>query len=793
MPISRRGATVVFECVNAMSTLRLSQTFWFSSDSHLSNKIFGRAVVIVVSGLLVGCSLLSGNSGEEPRQERGVDPSGVSYVADGVCAECHEEAVAAWQNSHHDLAMQDATSETVQGDFDDTTFTHFGVTSRFFREGERFFVNTEGPDGELADFELLYTFGVEPLQQYLSPFPGGRLQSLSIAWDTEKKAWFHLYPDERIMPEDPLHWTGRYQNWNHQCAACHSTDLRKRYDRDSDTYRTTWAEIDVGCQACHGPGGDHVALVGNGERTFPGGELGLVAPFSSNDAGREVDTCAPCHSRREALTPVAAHGGSLLDDYLPSRLQVGLYHSDGQILDEVYVYGSFVQSKMHAAGVRCSNCHDPHTLSVRSSGNTLCTQCHRATAVERFPTLQPGNYDTSAHHHHPEGTAGAQCINCHMPDRTYMVVDPRRDHSFRVPRPDLSERLGTPNACITCHGDRDDRWAAQAVADWFGAPAGPHFSGALAAGRRSDQSAVEDLVALSGDTTQSGIVRATALELLQQFGGVGVGAARELLGDPDPLVRVTAAGGVESLPLPMRRVALQPLLEDPVRAVRIEAARSLAEIWTEALGRDPLTSAVAEYLDAEAASADMPPAHLRLGIVRERQGDVVQAETEYRTALTLDPWFIPARFNLANLLNRGSRNAEAEAVLRVGLDYAPEDGELHYSLGLLLAEAGRFEESGELLAEAAGLTNRARVHYNHGLALQRLARLEDAEAALRRARTLDTADPDIVFALARLLVERRQWPEARRFASELVRLLPMAPGPRRLLNDIQLMEQRSRR
>ena len=137
MPVSRRVANVVFECVNAMSRLRLSQTFCFSSDSHLSIKIFGRAVVIVVSGLLVGCSLLPENSGEEPRQQRGVDPSGVSYVADGVCAECHEEAAAAWQNSHHDLAMQDATSETVQGDFDDTTFTHFGVTSRFFREGER--------------------------------------------------------------------------------------------------------------------------------------------------------------------------------------------------------------------------------------------------------------------------------------------------------------------------------------------------------------------------------------------------------------------------------------------------------------------------------------------------------------------------------------------------------------------------------------------------------------------------------------------------------------------------------
>ena len=244
--------------------------------------------------------------------------------------------------------MQEATPETVLGDFNDTAFTHFGVTSRFFQRDGRFFVNTEGPDGAPADFELTYAFGVEPLQQYLAPFPGGRLQSLSIAWDTERNQWFHLYPDERIKPDDPLHWTGRYQNWNLMCADCHSTNLRKNYDVASDTYETTWAEIDVGCQACHGPGASHVELAGAAEEgSNPPEGWGLVSPLtppSGDDQNTEVETCAPCHSRREPLTPVAAHGGTLLDDYLPARLREGLYHPDGQILDEVYVYGSFVQS-----------------------------------------------------------------------------------------------------------------------------------------------------------------------------------------------------------------------------------------------------------------------------------------------------------------------------------------------------------------------------------------------------------------------------------------------------------------
>ncbi|MCY4507404.1 MAG: cytochrome c3 family protein, partial [Acidobacteria bacterium] len=541
------------------------------------------AAAVLAVAVAAACTPPGSNG---PRQSRGTDASGVAYVADADCADCHRPELDAWAGSHHDLAMQVATPETVLGDFDDDAFTHHGVTSRFFRRGDRFFVNTESPDGTPADFELTHILGVEPLQQYLAPFPGGRLQSLPIAWDTGRNRWFHLYPDERIEPDDPLHWTGRYQTWNLQCAACHSTDLRKGYDVEADAYDTTWAEIDVGCQACHGPGERHVALARGGEVPPGGGEVppgggevpaggggddggvpagggdvpadadggggaapiggwGLVAPFSADDPAPELDACAPCHSRREQLTPVAAHGGPLLDDFLPARLAEGLYHPDGQILDEVYVYGSFVQSRMHAAGVRCTDCHDPHRLTLRADGNAVCTQCHRERPVDRFPTLTPGRYDTPAHHRHEAGSPGAQCVNCHMPDRTYMVVDPRRDHGFRVPRPDLSAALGTPTPCTGCHDDRDDAWAAAAVAGWSDAPPPPHFAPALAAGRAGDAAAAPALAALAADRGQPAIVRATALDLLRPLGRTAVDAARTALDDADPLVRATAAGGLE--------------------------------------------------------------------------------------------------------------------------------------------------------------------------------------------------------------------------------------------------------
>ncbi len=702
------------------------------------------------------CQAGTGDTGQPPTQERGSGDTGVAYVDETACAGCHEAEHQAWTGSHHDLAMQPATRETVLGDFADATYTHRGVTSRFFTRDGRFFVNTEGADGQLADFELTYAFGAEPLQQYLAPFPGGRLQSLTIAWDTRRKEWFHLYPDERIAPDDPLHWTGRYQTWNAMCAECHSTNLRKNYDVASDTYRTVWDALDVGCQACHGPGERHVAWARTPDSGVAEGAAaaGLVVDLDDADPVTEIQACAGCHAHRQRISATDRHARPLLDDFLPSTLRDGLYFPDGQIREEVYVWGSFAQSRMYGAGVRCSNCHDSHGLDLAAEGNAVCLQCHRATPVERFPTLRPRRYDTPAHHFHEPGSSGAQCVSCHMPARTYMGVDDRRDHSFRVPRPDLSVALGTPNACTACHADETDAWAADRAAAWWGAPRAPHFGEVLAAARRGDPAAESGLRELAGDVDQPAIVRATALEHLGQYGPAALQPAVAAAADADPSVRAAAAAALERID-PQRRIeALAPLLDDPVRAVRIEAARALTSMPRAALDArqaQRLDAALAELVDAETASADLPGAHLNLGILRLRSGDPGQAERDYRRALELDPGFTPARFNLANLLNLLGNNAEAEMVLQEGIERAPGEGELHYSLGLVLAEEGRFEPAAASLARAAALLpDRPRVRYNLGLVLQRLGRADEAEAALLEANTLNPRDPDVLAALAQL-------------------------------------------
>jgi len=717
----------------------------------------------------------------------------IAYVGDRSCAECHAKESREWLGSHHQRAMQPATDETVLGDFRSAAFTQAGVETRFFKREAKYFVRTEGADGKPADFEIKYTFGVAPLQQYLVEFPGGRLQSLTIAWDIGKKRWFSLYPGEGIAPDDPLHWTGRYQNWNLMCAECHTTNLTKGYDPKADTYQSTWSELHVGCQACHGPGGEHVAWARKGGRGMASGLAVGFKPSDSRhrDARYEVDACATCHSRRSRIAAGEHPGRPLYDTLRPEPLRAGLYHADGQQLDEVYEYGSFRQSKMYQRGVRCTDCHNPHSGKTKAEGNAVCTQCHRTEANPRFPTLAARAYDAPSHHFHEVASPGAQCVNCHMPARNYMLVDPRRDHALRPPRPDLSVKIGTPNACTTCHPNRTAEWAAAAVVKWYGParPTGADWALAMAAGRAGSRDGAPALIAVALDRQLPAIVRAGALDLLRGYGPQGTGVMAALVRDDDPALRLAAAAGLEAVSPAERVAAAAPLLSDRTRAVRIEAARVLAPVPTERLDasqRKALEAAVAEFVEAQMAMADLPASHVNLAVLFAAQGKRELAEGEYLTALRMDPYFGPARANLVALYNAMGRTTDAERVLREGIKRTPNEGELYYSLGLLLAQEKRLGEGAEALGTAARLMpRRARVRYNLGVALDRLSRHGEAEAALLQAFQLDPRDPDIAYATAAFYVQRRRWKRALPIAEQMEAASPDDPRSRQLLEAIR--------
>jgi tetratricopeptide (TPR) repeat protein len=712
-----------------------------------------------------------------------------TFVGRERCAPCHRAAFEAWTGSNHDDAMAEADETTVLGDFDDAVFESGGITSRFYREGDAFMVRTEGPDGEPADYRIAYTFGVEPLQQYLVPFPGGRLQCLSIAWDVERGRWFDLYPDQDIPPGDWLHWTRGGQNWNGMCAECHSTNLRKGYDPDTKSFSTTWSEIDVSCEACHGPGSRHVSWAEIQPMARPDiDDYGLVVRTGGIPAQDQVELCAPCHSRRSEIGDYDHRQTALLENLLPSVLEEGLYHADGQIQQEVYVYGSFLQSKMYRNDVRCGDCHDVHSLRLVKEGNDLCLQCHRADT-----------YDTPDHHFHKkihEGkpSDGALCVKCHMPEQPFMVIDYRADHSLRIPRPDLSVELGTPNACNQpgCHADKSDRWSLDYFTQWYGKSRRWHYGKAIAAGRNREPGAEEELVRLAEDRLYPPIVRATALSLLGDYPEADASRTFDLaLSDEDPLLRYIAVRNVSD-PDPERlQDRIVPLLFDPVKGVRGQAAVRLAELPSgrfKSYQQEALDEALAEYVSSMRYSLDFAFAGHNLGNLYMARGDVKQAEAYYRAALEIDDLFIPAKMNLVVLCNQQGRNEEAEQLLREILQAYPEMYEAAYSLGLLLAEVGRLPEAVGFLERAAvGNPEAPRIQYNLGLALQSVGRDEEARAALETALDLEPDNLSFLYALADFYVKH----EDPRRAMALVERMIAAHPRERIGHDMKAVLERS--
>jgi tetratricopeptide (TPR) repeat protein len=715
------------------------------------------------------------------RQER---PPPDAFVDEAACAACHAPEAEAWRGSDHDGAMQPAQGPAMLGDFADARFEDASDSTLFTRDGERFVVECKGPSGERVRFAVPYVFGLDPLQQVLLELPRGRLQAYPVAWDARAGRWYSLYPDEEIGLRDPLHWTRGAMNWNFSCAECHATDLRRNYDATKDAFATTWNRLDVGCQACHGPGGEHLEwMLGRREGTPPPGR-GFDAPLAVADSAVEVEACARCHARRAPLGDGFDHRNRLLDDYLPALLSEGLYHADGQILDEVYEYGSLAQSKMHQRGVRCSDCHEPHSTRLRSEGNLVCTQCHSPTPLERahvdFARIERKNYDSSEHHHHAPGTSGSRCVDCHMPARTYMGIDARRDHGFRVPRPDLAAETGAPDACTGCHTERDARWAAEEIARWSGPKKrAAHFGSTLRAARTARAGAVEGLLALLA-SDEASIVRATALvELARYPSAEALAAFRAATNDPDGLVRLGALSGAELLGPDERVPLVGPLLTDPLRAVRAEAARLLGQTRPEALG--PFAPAVqaarAEYEAIQRALLERPEARLNLAQVHLDAGRASEAEAELRAAVRLDPFFVPAYANLAELLRTTKGEREAEGWLRDGLGAVPTAAALHHALGLALVRQGRKEEGLTALARAVELAPEdPRLGWVHAVALNDLGQAEAARAALRRVLERHPGHRESRFALAEYLEAAGDAAGARAVLVELAAINPYDPG-----------------
>jgi predicted CXXCH cytochrome family protein len=734
-----------------------------------------------------------------------------TFVGSQACAGCHEAEAKLWRPSQHARAMDHATDKSVLGDFSGATFDYYGVRSRFFRKDGKFWVETDGPDGKLDIFEIKYTFGVDPLQQYLVELSGGRLQALSLAWDTRPKTkggqhWFHLYPNEEIRHVDVLHWTKLNQNWNFMCAECHSTGVRKNYDAARDRFATTWTEISVGCEGCHGQGSRHVVWAQNQRSWWPFGkvddrDMGLLVRFAEREGvtwhrdpatGRpersvapavlrkEVETCGLCHARRGEFSEEWVPGHWLSDTHAVSLLSRGLYQADGQMHDEVYNYGSFKQSKMFAAGVTCSDCHDPHGAGLRVSGDGLCLQCHSE------------KYAAADHHHHASANPTVSCASCHMPSRTYMVVDQRHDHSFRIPRPDVSAKLHTSNACNDCHADKSPEWAASAIERWHGPKREgfQNYAEAFYAAWTDKTDAAVRLAKVAEDGNAPAFAHASALaELASRISPANIDLARAGLSDPDPMVRIAALDMLQNVPAAQIWQLVSPLLSDPVRGVRIAAVFLLADAPAAGIptaDRERFEQAAAEFIAAQRLNADRPEARAMLGSFDAKRGLLTDAESEYKAALALSPQYTPAATNLADLYRRSNRDNDGERVLRAAIALSERDASLHHALGLALVRQKRYDEALEELRKAAADDpGQPRFAYVYAVALHSAGRSVEALTALKDILVRRPDDQNTLMAIVSYSRDAGDLVTALAYAEQLARITPTDANLAGLIEDLR--------
>ncbi|CAH7188783.1 putative deca-heme c-type cytochrome [Vibrio chagasii] len=672
--------------------------------------------------------------------------SSATYIGSEACIDCHSAEVEAWQGSHHDMAMKHAKDDSVLGDFDNQTITHQGKPNRFYRKGDEFWVNIEGPDGQFKDYKISYTFAFEPLQQYMVEFEDGRVQLIPFAWDSRTKSeggqrWFHLYPD--TTNTDEFYWTNTGQNWNFMCADCHSTNLEKNYDMASNTYNTTWSEINVGCEACHGPASEHVEQAkqaAHSAKANGGKSVQLTAHYGfDRDLSKsvkewvyqegnstlqpkdiihtnQVQTCAQCHSRRTQLNETADHvKGSFFDKYRLSLISPELYHHDGQIYDEDYVYGSFLQSAMAEKGVTCTNCHDPHTAELKIAEEAVCSQCHIAS-----------EYTPEKHTFHEANTEASKCTTCHMPETTYMEVDPRRDHSWHVPRPDISQHIKTPNVCTSCHEDKTDQWADKQIGQWF--PDSKyrnqqHFAVAFYADSIGHRGAEDALAYSAQDSSLSNIIRASSLERLSGNTGKNtlISLARAVKHD-DEMIRLGVVQGSSGFPFTDRWQILEPLLTDPVLSIRSETAGALVRYWGEMnpLQKDQIKPALEEYIEIQRFNGDRGFGRTNLGNVYRDLGKHEQAIEYYLGAIEIEPYFENSYANLADLYRALGDESKALVTLKQGIQAQPKSSVLPYSAGLALLRVKDYDQATRYLKQAAETAQTdPQYWYVYGLALEK--------------------------------------------------------------------------
>ncbi|MFT5571583.1 MAG: tetratricopeptide (TPR) repeat protein [Cryomorphaceae bacterium] len=767
----------------------------------MNKRLIGSLAVVAALIVTIGIVVLLGlNSADNEDYKytsnaEGSLKSESNYVGAQSCQSCHLEEYRQWSESDHFKAMQLANQDSVLGDFSNTSVSFHNITSRLYRDEQKYLINTTNRSGEQQSFEIKYTFGYYPLQQYLVETQNGHVQALNIAWDSREieqggQRWFHLQAQEEITPEHPFFWTNHFQNWNSRCADCHSTNLQRNYKAADNSFNTTFSDTTVACEACHGAGSEHVELANSNKLSSSEDKGFAIAPsaklqwqFNQNsDIAKakgtrnqdDLNMCGACHALRGKLDGSQSNN----DFHNQNRLQLinqDRYFFDGQTKQEAFVVGSFLQSKMHHKGVTCSNCHNPHTGKVLADDNGLCTQCHK-----------PQVYDQTEHHRHSETSTGALCVNCHMPEKTVMQVDARRDHSFTIPRPDMSLSLGVPNACTQCHQDKDNTWAQERAVEWGFTPSGDHWAHLLHRASQNDVLVTRSAAQAILDTGLPPLIRASLLEHLAPFPSrVSADIARQGLLDQNPLVRRGAVAALRGHPAETRWQTLLPHIADSNLGVRVQIAQTLSDVFGSLTYQQQaqLASLIDEYRTTLLLSEDAVSTQLNIADLELRLGNLAQAELAYQQALKIEPAYVPALLNLAELYRSSGRIADERPLLLKAVSIAPDSGAAQHSLGLFFVRQQDYASAIKYLKLATKQNDAAPYYaYVYSVALENQGQMDEAIASLKSADDLWPNQYEILLTLVLYLEKSGNDQQILPYLSKLSAIAPSAPAVQQLVS-----------
>ena len=721
------------------------------------------------------------------------------YGGSASCKECHEEAYKAWATSHHGLAERLPSASLDEAAFSPArTIHHATQKTSFLKTNSEFEIITAGLSNAQQSFPVERVLGHEPLRQMLVPFPGGRWQVTEAAYDPRSNEWFNVYGDEDRRPGEWGHWTGRGMNWNTMCATCHNTRVRKNYDATNDVFHTAMAERSVSCESCHGPMKAH----NDWQRANKGRSNDPTVRKLTRD--QMLHTCAACHSRRAEITGDPKPGDNFFDHHLLSIVdESDLFFADGQVRDEDYEFTAFLGSRMFHKGVRCADCHEPHSAKVRLLGNMMCMSCHGSGATNA-PIINPV---THSHHkvfgydangvmtnndlanYKPDAIkeTGGECVNCHMPQTTYMQRHSRHDHGFTIPDPLLTKQFNIPNACNRCHADKNADWSLAHVEKWYGDKMNRLTrtrAQTIARARLGDDSARVTLLKML-QTDEQDYWRAVAANLLEHWvSEPQIASALVIkLSDTNALVRqniIQTLGLLGETATPDVREAINSRLKDPSRNVRIVAAQSLSS----SLNTNSLPFFELQHMLNH--NADQPTGQMQLGVHEFNQGNLTNALRHFQTAAKWDAFSPGIRHELAVLLSHMGRPREALLELQEAIRLAPRDAEFRFKLALAWNELGESAKALAELEQAVKLDPRhARAGYNLGLARNAAGNPTGAIEALLAAESSEPRDPAIPYARATIHARLGQMDDARRAARCALKLNPQFTEASSLLEQLQ--------